>query len=313
MASTQAVQGVGAARSRPRRSHSGIVGSRRILLILTILPAVALMLVFIALPALEGVRISFSNWEGFGSVNFIGFQNYVEAISDSPFLASLLLTLLYAAVSMAGIVIVATLLAAAVSGRMKGSPFYRVVWFLPGVAPVTAAGVFWAIAFQPRTGIVNVFLGHIGLGDAHAWLASQTVSIYPVIFVTIWANVGFAFLLLLGAMEQIPTTVFEAARIDGAGAFRTFTSLSLPLIRPVLTITAILELIFQFNGFTIIYSMTQGGPGYATSTLPVLIYLQAFQLTHFGLGSAMAVMGSILLIIAGLFSVRLSRSRQQVG
>lgn len=313
MASTQAVRGAGAARSRPRRSHSGIVGSPRILLVLTILPAVALMLVFVALPALEGVRISFSGWEGFGSVNFIGFQNYVEAISDSPFLGSLLLTLLYAAASMVGIVIVATLLAAAVSGRMKGSPFYRVVWFLPGVAPVTAAGVFWAIAFQPRTGIVNVFLGHIGLGDAHAWLASQTVSIYPVIFVTIWANVGFAFLLLLGAMEQIPTTVFEAARIDGAGALRTFTSLSLPLIRPVLTITAILELIFQFNGFTIIFSMTQGGPGYATSTLPVLIYLQAFQLTHFGLGSAMAVMGSILLIIAGLFSVRLSRSRQQVG
>lgn len=292
-------------------ARSGIVGSRRSTLALTVLPAVLLMVLFVAVPALEGLRISFSDWSGFGDVDFIGFQNYVDALENSPFLGSLATTSVYAVCSMVGIVVIATLLAASVSARMKGAAFYRVVWFLPGIAPVTAAGVFWAIAFQPKSGAVNVLLGAVGLGNAHAWLASPTVSIYPTIFVTIWANVGFAFLLLLGAMEQIPTSVYEAARIDGSSAARTFFELTLPLVRPVLAITAVLELIFQFNGFTIIWSMTQGGPGYATSTLPVLIYTQAFQLTHFGLGGAMAVMGGVLLIIAGLFSIRLSRSRQE--
>jgi ABC-type sugar transport system permease subunit len=296
---------------RRKSNGSGIVGSKRLTIALTVLPAVLLMVIFVAVPAIEGVRISFSDWKGFGDIDFIGFQNYIDALTNSPFLGSLWTTAVYSVLSMVGIILIATLLAAAVSARMKGSAFYRVVWFLPGIAPITAAGVFWAISFQPKTGIVNVFLGAIGLGNTHAWLASPTASIYPVIFVTIWANVGFAFLLILGSMEQIPTSVYEAARIDGSSPFRTFISLTLPLIRPVLAITAVLELIFQFNGFTIIWSMTQGGPGYATSVLPVLIYNQAFQQTNFGIGSAMAVMGGILLIAVGLFSIRLSRSKQE--
>jgi ABC-type sugar transport system permease subunit len=276
-----------------------------------VLPAVILMLIFVGAPAIQGIRIAFSDWQGFGDVDFSGAQNFVAAFADDKFVSSLAVTVLYAVLSMVGIVVIATLLAASVSARMKGSAFYRVVWFLPGVAPVAAVGVFWAIAFQPRSGIVNVLLGAIGLGSDHAWLASDNLSIYPTIFATIWANVGFAFLLILGAAEQIPVSTYEAARIDGAGVVRTFFSITLPLIRPVLAITAVLELIFQFNGFTMIWAMTQGGPGFATSILPVLIYKEAFQQTNYGLASAMAVMGGVLLVIIGLVSIRLSRSRQE--
>jgi raffinose/stachyose/melibiose transport system permease protein len=304
--------GAGAPAGNGRRpGRTGIVGSRRSTLAIAVLPPVILMIVFVGVPAIQGIRIAFSDWRGFGPVTFIGFGNFVSAFQDTPFLSSLGTTAIYSITSMVGIVVVATLLATAVSSRMKGSPFYRVVWFLPGIAPVAAAGVFWSVAFQPRTGIVNVLLGAIGLGDNHAWLASEHLSIYPTIFVTIWANVGFAFLLLLGAVEQIPVTTYEAARIDGASAVRTFFSITLPLIRPVLAVTAILELIFQFNGFTIIFSMTQGGPGYATSVLPVLVYKEAFQQVNFGLASAMAVMGGAILIAVGLFSIRLSRSKQE--
>ena len=294
-----------------RRSRSGIVGARRWTIALAVLPAVILMLIFVGAPAIQGIRIAFSDWQGFGDVDFSGTQNFVAAFADDKFVSSLAVTVLYAVLSMVGIVVIATLLAASVSARMKGSVFYRVVWFLPGVAPVAAVGVFWAIAFQPRSGIVNVLLGAIGLGSDHAWLASDNLSIYPTIFATIWANVGFAFLLILGAAEQIPVSTYEAARIDGAGVVRTFFSITLPLIRPVLAITAVLELIFQFNGFTMIWAMTQGGPGFATSILPVLIYKEAFQQTNYGLASAMAVMGGVLLVVIGLVSIRLSRSRQE--
>ena len=130
-------------------------------------------------------------------------------------------------------------------------------------------------------------------------------------FVTVWANTGFAFLLILGAVEQIPVSTYEAARIDGASSVRAFFSITLPLIRPVLATTAVLELIFQFNGFTVIYAMTQGGPGYATSILPVLVYRQAFQQLDYGLASAMAVMGGVLLIVVALIGLRFTRSQQQ--
>lgn len=296
---------------RPKKRRAGFVGSRRITLALTISPAILLMILFLGIPAIQGIRISFSSWTGFGDVDFIGLDNYIKVIRDSPFLASLQTTALFASMSTAGIMCIATPLAAAVSARMRGAAFYRVVWFLPGIAPVAAGGVFWATAFQPHQGIVNVFLGAVGLGSDHAWLASENLSIYPTIFVTVWGSVGFAFLLILGAMEQIPVSIYEASRVDGAGAFRRFFSVTLPLVRPVLVVTAILELIWQFNGFTVIWAMTEGGPGYATSILPVLVYKLAFQELSFGPASAIAVMGGAILIVIGLISLRLSRSRQE--
>jgi ABC-type sugar transport system permease subunit len=297
--------------ARRRKPRSGIVGARTTTVALAVLPAALLMIVFVGAPAVQGVRIAFSNWQGFGPVDFAGPAHFIDALTNGRFLSSLGITAIYALTSMAGIVVIATLLAVAVSARVKGSAFYRVVWFLPGIAPIAAVGVFWAIAFQPKSGIVNVLLGAVGLGSDHAWLASENLSILPIIFATVWANVGFAFLLILGAAEQIPVSTYEAARIDGAGSIRTFFSITLPLIRPVLAVTAVLELIFQFNGFTITWAMTQGGPGFATSILPVLVYKEAFQQTDFGLASAMAVMGGILLIIVGLLGIRLSRSKQE--
>ncbi len=215
---------------------------------------------------------------------------------------------------MAGIVIVALVLAEAVRSGARGSTFYRIVWFLPGIAPFAAVGVFWSLAFQPSGGAVDAVLGDVGLGSNHAWLAGSSTAIYPIIAVTIWASVGFAFLLLLGAMPAgASVSLYEAARIDGAGGVRMFFAITVPLIRPVLTVVALLELIWTFNGFTVIWAMTMGGPGYATSTLPVLVYKEAFQDLNFGLASSMAVVGGLILMIVGIVSLRVGQSRQEVA
>lgn len=304
----------GAGRAVPvgsRRLRGGIVGARRRTTVLATAPAVALILFATAVPAVQGLRIAFSDWQGFGPIDFVGIGNFVDAFTTTTFVPAMGLTAFYAIGCAVLIVALATVLAAAVSGGVRGAAFYRVVWFLPGIAPIAAAGVFWSIAFQPGEGAVNAVLGAIGLGDDHAWLASSTLSIYPTIFVTVWASTGFAFLLLLGAVEQIPVSIYEAARVDGASAVRSFFSITLPLIRPVLATTAVLELIFQFNGFTVIWAMTEGGPGYATSILPVLVYREAFQQLHYGLASAMAVMGGVVLIAVALIGLRFTRSTQQ--
>lgn len=277
---------------------------------LAIAPACLAIIVFLVLPLIQGVRLSLSTWSGVGPLSFTGLDNYRAALTSS-FASSLWLTTKFAVLCAAGIIVLATLMAAMVSGGVLGARFYRVVWFLPGIAPIAAVAVFWSAAFQPNQGVVNVIMGHLGLGQSHAWLASATQAIYPPIFVTIWASVGFAFLLMLGAMEQIPVTLYEAARIDGASRVRAFVSITLPLVKPVLSVTALLELIWSFNGFTTIWAMTQGGPGFATSTLPVLIYKEAFQQTDYGLASAMAITGGLILVIVGVVSLRFSQSRQQ--
>jgi len=114
-------------------------------------------------------------------------------------------------------------------------------------------------------------------------------------------------------MEQVPISLYEAAKIDGASGVRMFFAITVPLIRPVLTVVALLELIWTFNGFTVIWAMTMGGPGYATSTLPVLVFKEAFQDLNFGLASAMAVVGGVILMIVGIVSLRVGQSRQEVA
>lgn len=291
--------------------RTGIVGARRRTAIFALAPAVALLVIFLFVPALQGIRTSLSSWNGFGPLNFVGFSNYTDALGSSLFWTSMFRSLVFTVLSTVGVVVLALLLAAAVSGGTPGFRFYRVVWFIPGVAPIAAGAVFWSSAFQPGQGVVNVLLGSIGLGSNHSWLASPTLALFPTIFVTIWTSVGFAFLLLLGAMEQIPVSVYEAARIDGAGKIRTFFAMTLPLIRPVLVIVTLLQVIWHFNGFTVLFAMTKGGPGYATTTLPVLVYREAFEQLNYGPASAMAILGGIVLLGVGIASVRLNRSRQE--
>ncbi|MHC3000048.1 hypothetical protein OB08_13050 [Microbacterium sp. HJ5] len=273
-------------------------------------PAILLIALFFVIPVIQAVRMSFSEWGGVGEITFDGWDNYQDTVQSGLFYRSLFITLVFAVISSAGIVTIATLLAAAVSQGVRGSRFYRVVWFVPAVAPSAAVAVYWNTAFQPGTGTFNALLGAVGLSDRTTLLADPATALIPVIFVNVWVSVGFAFLLLLGAMEAIPTSVYEAARIDGAGRIRQFFSLTLPLVRPVLAIVATLQLIWAFNNFTIVWGLTRGGPGEATTTLPVLVYRAAFLEGDYGAATAVAVISGTFLIIVGFIAMRFSQSRQ---
>lgn len=285
-------------------------GTNLIPVALGILPALLLLLAFVGLPIIGAIRLSFSKWAGIGPVRWIGLSNYIEILSDPQTLKTLWTTTWYAAASATLIVVLALFLAAAVSGRVRGSVFYRIVWFLPGIAPAAAAAIFWANAFQPNTGAINVILGAIGLGASHAWLATSSTALLPVIVVTVWGGVGFAFLILLGAIEQIEGSLYEASTIDGATKFQQFRFITLPMVRPTIVILWLLEFIWAFNGFTIVWAMTRGGPGNATATLPVVVYKEAFQFTHFGPATALAVVGGVFLLSVGLIALRIGRTRQ---
>lgn len=275
------------------------------------LPAVVVLLAFFGYPIIQAVRISLSDWGGIGPIDFVGPEQYAEVLGGEAFYRSLALTFVYSIVSALGIVGVAALLATAVSHSVWGSRAYRVIWFIPAVVPGAAAAVFWATAFQPHIGTMNAVAKLVGLPGDSALLASPATAIYPLIFVTIWSGVGFAFLLLLGAMEQVPTSVYEAARIDGAGAARQFFSITLPLIRPVLTIVLILNVIGTFNNFAIVWGLTRGGPGDATTTLPVMVYKEAFLTGNYSTATAIAVISAIILLLLGLVMLKFSQSRQE--
>lgn len=292
------------------RSLSGIGGIGPLPVTVGTLPSLLLILIFIGVPAISAIQLSLSRWSGIGTPRYIGLRNYSNVLTSADFWYSMQITLLYAACSAIGIVAIAAFLASTVNAKVRGSAFYKVVWFLPGLAPAAAVAIFWSSAFRPDSGMVNIVLGWLGLGDNHAWLGQTTTAIYPAIFVTIWVSVGFAFLVLLGAMQQIPRNLFEASILDGASARQQLFTITLPMVRPTMVVLLVLEFIWSFNNFTIIWAMTSGGPGMATSTLPVLVYKQAFTFTDFGEASAIAVIGGTLLFTLGIIGLRMSQSRQ---
>ncbi len=269
-----------------------------------LLPAALVVLVFFAVPLVDLIRIALSSWTGVGDMTFVGLDNFIGAITNDAFYQALLHSVILAIVGAGGTIVVALILAAFVSGRVRGSSIYRVLWFLPAIAPASAVSVFWALSVQPSTGLVNQFLGSVGLGNTHAWLSTPSTALYVIAFVIIWHGVGFAFLLLLGAMEEIPVSVYEAAALDGASSVGRFFRITLPLIRPVLGVVALLNVIWAFNGFTFVWAITQGGPGNSTEVLPTLVYKQAFVFGNFGPEAAMSIIGGIILLELGLVTLR---------
>jgi ABC-type sugar transport system permease subunit len=296
---------------RSKKKKIGLDGTNIRSAKFALIPVFVLLFLFLGLPVINSIQLSFSRWGGLGPLEPVGWQNYTDLVADEQMRYSARITILYAFSVAIGVVAIATVLAAAVSAGVRGHKLYKVIWFFPGIAPPTAVAIFWSSGFQPETGVVNTILGKIGLRDDYAWLASSETALYPVIFVGIWIAVGFAFLVILGAIEQIPISVREAATVDGANIRQQFFKITLPLIRPVMLIMLTLQIIWTFNGFTVVWAMTTGGPADSTSILPILAYKEAFRFGRFGTAAAMAVIAGIFLMIIGSLGIRLSRSEQR--
>lgn len=296
--------------TRRRRNGTGLGTANKKWAIFSLFPVFGLLFLFLALPAINSVWLSFNRWGGVGDPQFVGLANYEQLVSDGSLAASIRITLLYTFTVSILVVTIGLLLAIAVSTNLKGHKFYRVVWFFPGVAPPTAVAVFWSLGFQPEIGVVNAVFGRLGFPSDTQWLAQSSTVMFPVMFVGVWVGVGFAFLVLLGAVESVDVSIREAAKIDGASWGQQVTMIMIPLIAPVMFTILTLQLIWNFNGFNLVFAMTQGGPGRSSEILPVFTYIEAFRLGRFGTASAAAVIGGFFLIIIGWLGIRLSRSRQ---
>ncbi|WJL97026.1 sugar ABC transporter permease [Microbacterium sp. ET2] len=274
-------------------------------------PALILLACVFAYPVFDTVRLSLATWRGAGPVEWVGLANFGDVLSRPDFYRSVRTTFVFAVLVTVGTTGLALVLAAIASSATSRNSFYKFVWFLPAIAPPAALAVFWALSVQPGTGIVNVLIESFGGSASTAWLADPESALYVIVVVNVWIESAFAFLLILGAMEQVPVSLYEAGRLDGTSAAQRFWFITLPSIQPVLTIVVMLQFIWSFNGFTVVWAMTRGGPGDATQTLPVLLYREAFFFSNYGSAAAIGVLGSIVLIGVGIVAIRLSRSRAE--
>jgi raffinose/stachyose/melibiose transport system permease protein len=288
---------------RKRRPRSAWLGW------LFALPAVVVYLTFVIRPLLLTVQYSFYDWNGIGAATWTGLDNYVRLVTDPELSGTILhafeLILFFSFVPvLLGLAVAATIRQIAQS---RLALVARTVLFLPQVIPLVAAGIMWTWLLS-TTGLINQLLSGIGLGSlTRAWLGDFGTALPAVGVIGAWVQIGLCTLLLLAGMSKIDNSLYEAARLDGAGPWREFRSITLPGLRQEIGVCVTVTVISALASFDIIYVSTQGGPGNATMVPGLEIYYLAFAEREVGMASALAVALTVLVLLCVLPIQRLTR------
>lgn len=261
------------------------------------LPALLFYGVFNLRPVLENVWYSFYQWDGIGASRWIGLQNYVDVFREPQLLASLLHAV-YLIIFFTALPVAFGLVAAATMREIKGAvtgALARVTLFLPQIIPGAAAGVAWTWMYS-SDGTVNQILHAIGLGSiARPWLGDYTWALTAVGFIGTWLQTGFVTLLMMSGIGRIDPSLYEAARLDGAGPLRQFRSVTLPHLRAEIGIAVTVTIISALASFDVVYLATQGGPGYQTLVPGVEVYNLAFTASRIGAAAALAIVLALVI------------------
>jgi len=251
-------------------------------------PGLVLFAAFRLYPLIEGLRLSFTNARlGRPAYAFVGWANYLRLLEDERFHVSLWNTALYSVLSTLPVLAIPLGLAIALNrGRLRTA--LRSAFFFPFTLSVVTVGLTWLWLLDPVVGPLNYYLKTLGL-PARPWLADPGTAMAAVIATTVWWVTGYYLVIYLAGLQDIPRELYEAAAIDGAGAGRRFSSITLPLLRPVFLFVFVTHVIGSFQLFGQVFVLTNGGPGDATRTVVQHLYETAFQnFFQFGLASAMA-------------------------
>jgi raffinose/stachyose/melibiose transport system permease protein len=273
------------------------------------LPALALTGVVIYLATAAGAFYAFTNWSGIGSFDFVGVTNFVNVFRTPQILQALVNTVLLAVGYVVFTNVIGLLFALALNRTLKTRYLLRTLIFMPVVLSPVAVSFIWKFIFA-YDGPLNQILGDIGLGSLrHDWLASPHLALGCVLVVMVWQNIGFVSVVYLAGLATVPQELEEAAAIDGAGPWRRFRKITLPMIQPSLAIATTLTLIGGLRVFDQVMALTGGGPDNATQTLATEIYQQTFTYQEFGFGAAMALLLTAFILIFTVAQLTLTRDR----
>lgn len=279
-------------------------------------PMLVMMFVLTAWPLVRTLWLSFTDAGLIGdgaAPNWVGVDNFIYALTDPDFRAALWRTLYFTVVSVVIEGIIGVLVALLLNQKFWGRSALRVLVILPWALPTIVNATMWRLNFNPDYGSINALLSQMGLIEHYrSWLGSPDSAINAVMFADIWKNYPLVTLLTLAALQTIPEDLFEAARLDGASAWRRFRAITLPAIAAPLAVALILRTIDAFKIFDIIYVMTRGGPLDSTKTVSFFVYQESFSYLRAGSGAAYAVLMTLicaLMIVAYMLLLLSQRKR----
>ncbi|WP_455616735.1 carbohydrate ABC transporter permease [Eisenbergiella sp.] len=251
-----------------------------------LLPNFLGFLIFTALPVVMGFYISLTDYSGFGKMNFVGFSNYVKMFKDSSFLIALQNNLVYTLTTVPLTLIFSLLLALMLNRKLYGGHIFQTLFFFPNLTSMVAIGCVWLQIFESKNGPVNQLLRNIGISDVPKWFWGTSTALFTIVIVVVWKQVGYYMIMFMGGLKNINPELYEAAKIDGANAWKAFLHITWPMLSPTTFMVTILTFIASFQVFDIINVTTEGGPGRSTQVLVMRIYQEAFKYGRMGYGSA---------------------------
>ena len=279
-----------------------------------LLPAVAIMLAFMFIPMVNAILLSLQSWNGLTSSTWVGLGNYQDLLQDSLFLNAFAHTALFVVVTVIFQTVIPLLVAVLLFKGVRGSVFFRTVYFMPTVISLAVSGLLWSIIYDPSNGVLNIVLGKLGLQSLEKpWLADTGTVLPSIMVVSIWQSLGFYLLIFFAGLQGIPRDVYEAASTDGANAWQRFRHVTLPLLAPVITVVVVLNTINGLKAFDQIWVMTAGGPTHASDTLGTYLYYTAFGAygsanPQLGYASAIGVLILVLSAVLSIVQIRIGQS-----
>ena len=274
-----------------------ILGNKKAIAVF-VLPAFLLYLVFVLFPIVYNIVISFYRTNLMEPGEFVGLKNYLNLFQDSIFQKALKNNLLLVVGSLIAHLGLALIFATLLFKKVKGNKFFQTIFFFPCVICGVAVGLLWRFVYHQEFGLVNQFLGLLGKNEAmRAWLGDKDTALLCIIIVVMWQYVGYHMIIQLAAMKNIPESLYEAARIDGAGSWMQFKSITFPLIKHILRIDAVLIITGSLKYYDLVAVMTNGGPNHATEVMSTYMFYQGFRTLKYGYSAAIGV---VLLLLCAL-------------
>ncbi len=288
---------------------------------LFILPHLIFFAGFILWPFINGILISLQQYDYLRPAQnkFIGLQNYIDlfvpgTLTFSEFWDSLKNTAIFVVISVPALVIIPLLLAVLLNMKIPGRNIFRATYFAPWVLSVSVVGLLWWWIFQSSGGLINYYLKDLGMVTPR-WLSSLPWAWIAILIATVWWTIGFNMIILLAALQDIPDQLYEAASLDGASPWQTFSRITLPMLRPVLLFVVTITIIASFNLFGQPFLMTGGGPPQpdgTNATTPVMyrIYIQGFTRPLQGSAAAMSFVVAMIMVIVSYLNFKIFRQRE---
>jgi multiple sugar transport system permease protein len=299
---------------------------------LFILPAIIIILVFRFYPILQAIRMSFFKWGMAGPLYMVGLKNFTRLFIDPKFYQSLGNTFWYVVFVVPLTIVSSVFFAQLLNQKIRGRGIYRTFYYIPVVTSIVAISVVWKWIFNPDRGILNAMFGLFGVGglkwlddargvfeimlaplhlEPSGFLAGPSIALLALIIMAVWHNIGYCVIIALAGLQNVPEQYYEAAKIDGAGSWKTFRHVTIPLISPTIFYLMVTQSIFAFNTFTPVYVMTQppGGPLGTTNLVVFYLYEQAFKLWNLGYANAIAFVIFIIIFLLTQFQRRFIEQR----